>query len=204
VPKPSRDTLTPKQAAELCGVDRTTMRRWLIEDAIPHTVTPGGWRRIAPADLAGFMRAHGIPVPPWLEPGPGRVLLVDDEPAVTRSVRRMLLHRAPGLQVKAVHEGFGAGVMALSFEPNVIVLDIVMPGMDGIEVCRWVMTEPRLSGVAVVILSGHLDQAVERQLLELGAKVCLRKPVGSDDLWEVVRRYLPAGQEARARSEIGA
>lgn len=191
--------LTPKQAAEICGVDRTTMRRWLLDDLIPHAVTPGGWRRIAPPDLARFMRDHAIPIPSWLEPGPGRVLLVDDEPTITRATKRMLLRRWPELEVREVHDGFGAGILALSFNPHVILLDLVMPGMDGLEVCRWLMTEPRLSGVAVVMLSGHLDRQATEQLLELGAKVCLEKPVTNLELNEAIAPYLPgADHSARA------
>jgi excisionase family DNA binding protein len=198
--KRQSDTLTPKQAAELCGVDRTTMRRWLLEEAIPHTVTPGGWRRIGAADLANFMRAHGIPTPEWLDPGPGRVLLVDDEPAVTNALERILRRSDRKLQVKAVHDGFGAGVMALSFQPHVMILDLVMPGMDGVEVCRWALTEPRLSGMAIIILSGHLDAASKEQLLALGAKACLDKPARPEQLLEVIRTYLPASTPRGAQA----
>jgi excisionase family DNA binding protein len=191
MPAQRQDTLTPKQAAELCGVDRTTMRRWLLEDAIPHTVTPGGWRRIASEDLARFMRAHGIPTPAWLDPGPGRVLLVDDEPSVTEALSRLLRRFDRDLDTRTVHEGFGAGVMALSFRPHVMILDLVMPGMDGFEVCRFVGSEPQLAGMAIVVLSGHLDDEKRRRLLELGAKACLSKPAEPAELYEAIRPYLP-------------
>jgi excisionase family DNA binding protein len=193
------ETLTPKQAAELCGVDRTTMRRWLIEDAIPHTVTPGGWRRIAAPDLARFMRAHGIPTPAWLDPGPGRVLLVDDEPSVTAALVRMLRRSERSLDLRSVHEGFGAGVLALSFQPHVMILDLVMPGMDGFEVCRWVEDEPRLVGMAIVVLSGHLDPDKERRLLALGAKACLHKPVDPAVLYQAIQPFLPSPSPAEGR-----
>ncbi len=185
-------TLTPKQAAELCGVDRTTMRRWLLSGEIPHSVTPGGWRRIAPVDLAHFMGAHGIPVPSWLGPGPGRVLLVDDEPLVTRALERALRRIDRALEVRVVHDGFSAGVQALSFEPHVMVLDLAMPGMDGFEVCRWAASERRLIGMAVVVLSGHLDEEAERRLIEMGAKACLGKASSADELYRVISTWLPA------------
>ncbi len=192
------DSLSPKQAAEICGVDRTTMRRWLLDDAIPHTVTPGGWRRIAPVDLVGFMREHDIPVPGWLDPGPGRVLLVDDDELMTAATRRMLRRLDPRIEVRAVHDGFGAGVQALAFRPHVIVLDLIMPGMDGLEVCRWVMTEPRLAGVAVVFLSGHLERYSRDELMSLGAKACLSKPVKPEELYQAIRSHLPAASREGA------
>ncbi len=197
VAKDKKEALTPQQAAELCGVDRTTVRRWLLEGAIPHTVTPGGWRRIAPGDLADFMRKHGIPCPEWLDPGPARLLLVDDEVAVTESVSRMLRRKLGSIRIKAVHDGFGAGVVALSFSPHVMILDLAMPGMDGLEVCRWAMAEPRLSGMAIVILSGKLNPGLEQQLLALGAKACLHKPASPDLLYETIRPFLPGAEAPR-------
>jgi CheY-like chemotaxis protein len=180
------------------------MRRWLLDGLIPHAATPGGWRRIAPEDLARFMRDHSIPMPSWLEPGPGRVLLVDDEPAITRATTRLLHGMCPSLEIREVHEGFGAGVLALSFAPQVIVLDLVMPGMDGLEVCRWVTTEPRLAGVAVVVLSGHIDAATREQALAMGAKACLEKPVSPKLLYDTIAPYLPRPRIAPpARRRIG-
>ncbi len=175
------------------------MRRWLLSDEIPHTVTPGGWRRIPRPDLSQFMRAHGIPVPPWLDPGPGRILLVDDEPSVTAGLKRALRRHDRSLDVRAAHDGFSAGVLALSFEPHVMVLDLVMPGMDGVEVCRWVLTEPKLSGMAIVVLSGHLDEASEETLLGLGAKVCLGKPIQTEALYAALSPWLPSGE---SRSQL--
>ena len=193
------ETLTPQQAAELCGVNRTTMRRWLLDDAIPHTVTPGGWRRIAPRDLSRFMRDHGIPQPAWLDPGPGRVLLVDDEPLVATALRRILHRMDKNLDVRVVNGGFGAGVMALSHQPHVMVLDLVMPGVDGFEVFHWVKAEPRLAGMAVVVLNGHLDAAKRERLFALGAKACLDKPVSPELLYTTILPFLPQGQVAVQR-----
>ncbi len=199
-----RDTLTPQQAADICGVDRTTMRRWLMDGMIPHSVTPGGWRRIAKNDLVEFMQDHAIPIPDWLDPGPGRVLLVDDDPKLTAATRRLLRRIDRTLEVVEVHDGFGAGVAALTLRPHVMVLDLVMPGMDGFEVCRWFMTEPRLSSVAVVMLSGHLGRYDTDALLTMGAKACLHKPVRPAQLLEAIAPWLPKGDgHRRAPSPVG-
>jgi excisionase family DNA binding protein len=188
---PEPELLTPAEAAQLCGVDRTTLRRWLLSGDIPHTITPGGWRRIAPEDLARFMRAHQMPVPDWLDQGPPRVLIVDDEETFVRGLTRLLLRELPHLEIRSAQDGFSAGVLALSFQPHIMILDLVMPGMDGIAVCRWVASEPRLGSIAIIVLSGHLDAGTEALLLQLGARRCLRKPVVNAELMEVMRAYLP-------------
>ncbi len=187
--KPER--LSPQQAAELCGVSRSTLLRWLHEGQIPHTITGGGWRRIGVRDLVSFMRAHGIPVPLDIDPGPPRILLVDDEPSVTRGLRRILRRRLPAAEVHEVHDGFSAGLAALELLPHVMVLDLRMPGADGVEVCVRMRQQPRLRGTAVVVLSGHLDDTMESELKALGVHACLRKPANPDLLMEAIAPCIP-------------
>lgn len=184
---PEPELLTPAEAARLCGVDRTTLRRWLLSGDIPHTITPGGWRRIAPGDLARFMRVHHMPVPRWLDQGPTRILIVDDEEVFVRGLIRLLQRELPQVEIRSASDGFSAGVLALSFQPHVMILDLVMPGMDGIAVCRWVASEPRLTSIAIIVLSGHCDADTEALLLQLGAQRCLRKPVVHAELIAALR-----------------
>jgi excisionase family DNA binding protein len=188
------ERLSPQLAAELCGVSRSTLLRWLHEGQIPHTITGGGWRRIAVRDLVSFMRAHSIPVPLDIDPGPPRILLVDDEPSVTRGLRRVLRRRLPVAEVHEVHDGFSAGLAALEVLPHVMVLDLRMPGADGVEVCVRMRQQPRLRGTAVVVLSGHLDDGMEAELMALGVRACLRKPADPDKLLEAILPWVPASE----------
>ena len=89
--------------------------------------------------------------------------------------------------------------MALSHQPHVMVLDLVMPGVDGFEVFHWVKAEPRLAGMAVVVLNGHLDAAKRERLFALGAKACLDKPVSPELLYTTILPFLPQGQVAVQR-----
>jgi len=184
--------LSPQQAADLCGVSRSTLLRWLDDGHIPHCSTAGGWRRIPVADLVAFMREHGIAVPVELDGGPVRILLVDDEPAVTHGLRRVLHQALPQAEIHEVHDGFSAGIAAIELRPHVMILDLKMPGMDGFEVCVRLQRQPALRATAVVILSGHLDDEVEAELLALGVRTCLRKPVVGSTLLEALRPLLPA------------
>lgn len=183
--------ISPQQAADLCGVSRSTLLRWLDEGAIPHSSTAGGWRRILLQDLVAFMREHGIPVPLDIDPGPPRILLVDDEPAVTRGLRRVIRQALPEAEVHEVNDGFSAGLTALEILPHVMLLDLRMPGLDGVEVCVRMRQQPLLRGTAVVVLSGHIDDPIEAELKALGVRACLRKPIPAPDLIETLRPMLP-------------
>lgn len=188
--KPS-EHISPQQAADLCGVSRSTLLRWLDGGAIPHSSTAGGWRRILLHDLVAFMREHGIPVPIEIDPGPARILLVDDEPAVTRGLRRVIRQALPDAEVHEVNDGFSAGLTALEILPHVMVLDLRMPGLDGVEVCVRMRQQPLLRGTAVVVLSGHIDEPMEAELRALGVRACLRKPIPSQELVAALKPMLP-------------
>jgi len=183
--------VSPQQAADLCGVSRSTLLRWIDGGHLPCSSTVGGWRRIPVRDLVAFMRQHRIAVPLEIDPGPARILLVDDEPAVTRALRRVLHQALPAAQIREVHDGFSAGVAALEILPHAMVLDLRMPGLDGVEVCVRMRQQPLLRGTAVVVLSGRLDEPIEEELLALGVRACLRKPVPSAALLETLRPHLP-------------
>jgi DNA-binding response OmpR family regulator len=117
---------------------------------------------------------------------PRLVLVVDDDDMIRRLVRTVL--EADELEVVEVPNGQAALDAAEAEKPTVVVLDVMMPGLDGVEVCR------RLdhSKVKVVMLTARDDPDLEKAALEAGADAFLTKPFSSIDLLEVVERLLAA------------
>ncbi len=115
----------------------------------------------------------------------GRVLIVDDEEAIRRSLARAL--GARDYRVEVATDGVEALAIADSFGPDLIVLDLNMPRLDGLSVCREIRTR---SSVPILVLSVREDEADKVAALDLGADDYLTKPFGVDELLARVRALL--------------
>jgi excisionase family DNA binding protein len=180
--------LSTSQAAALCRVDRRTMLRWVKARKLPSHQTGGGWRRILRDDLLRFMNRRGIPLP---ETAAADIVVADDDRSHVSAVSRLIGATFPSVRVVPAYDGFAAGMQVARLRPTLLLLDIVMPGLDGADVCREVRRDPSLASTAIVVISGVLDKRLERTLLELGAERCLRKPAKPDDILQAVRDFVP-------------
>ncbi len=152
--------MTSLEAAGLLMVSPVTIREWARKGLLQSVSTAGGHRRFMLDELRQFARAHGISLE-----GPGdtpaseplRVLLVDDDWVFTEYLREIVLAADPRIQVKSAMDGFRAGQLTEGFRPNLVALDINMPGIDGIELCRRLRASPVTVNSRLVILSGSLS-----------------------------------------------
>ena len=168
------------------GVSPSTVLSWIDKGLLPAFRTPGGHRRVDPAALVEFLRAHQMPVPRALLPQARRVLLIDDEVTFLRSTKRALKQQFPDLEVE-VAEGPVEGLLKIGTDkPDAVVLDAVMPGMDGVEVCRQIRQNPGTAGVAVIALTGRMDEEVAAAFKQAGAAACLRKPLDINALLQLL------------------
>ena len=115
----------------------------------------------------------------------GRVLVVDDEQSIRRAVGRALTAR--GYQVELATDGEQALTAAAAFQPDLVVLDLNLPALDGLSVCRQLRG---WSSVPILILSVREDEADKVAALDLGADDYLTKPFGIDELMARVRALL--------------
>lgn len=186
------DTFSTVQAAELCAVGRSTMLRWLKAGLIPSHTTGGGHRRVLRGDLLAFMRERGMPAP---EGGP-RIAVVDDDPNHVEALGRLLELHLPEAEVRTAHDGFQGGMLVTELKPDVLFLDYRMPGVDGAEICRSIRAAPALAGTRIIVISGHADDALARELKALGAERVLTKPVRPELILAALKPYLPAVEQA--------
>jgi two-component system OmpR family response regulator len=111
-----------------------------------------------------------------------KVLVVDDDPTI-RDVLRVMLG-FEGCQVVDAPDGESALVMFAAIRPDVVILDVTMPGMDGIEVCRQLKTSPHRARVVMLTARDHPED--ERRALDAGADAYLRKPFSPLEVLEFV------------------
>jgi DNA-binding response OmpR family regulator len=124
-----------------------------------------------------------------------RILVADDDDGV-RQLLRLILARA-GFDVIEAASGEQALARAVDSEPSVILLDIMMPGMDGYDTCRRLKSDSRTKGVPVIFVSALEDRLGRNSAARYGADDWIKKPIGPRDLVERVRvvmnRRVPYG-----------
>ncbi len=179
---------TSGKAAELLQADATSVVKWVNDGLLVSYLTPGGHRRIRASDLVAFMRAHGMWIPPELCATRVKVLLVDDEPRVLGAMKRAMKAHEGAIEFLTAGSGMEALVMLGSEKPDVLVLDIAMPDMDGLEVLRRLKERPETEKLDVIVLSGNLTPALERKALALGARAVCDKPISAAQLVRLATR----------------
>ncbi len=173
--------LTPNEVADRLLVAPVTVRLWANRGLLPSETTPGGHRRFRVLDVEEFI-AKRRQLQEASDASPSRLLVIDDDAQYTRYLLNLLATRAPSLHVDTAPDGFTAGIKCESLRPDIVTLDLQMPDMNGIEVCRLLRSMFGNDKPRIVILSGFLSEDNEKQLLEAGANRCLAKTAPADEL----------------------
>jgi len=186
-------TLSTSEAAKLCGVGVRSLAGWIDQGFLKAGKTPGGHRRIDAKDLVDFLRRQGLPIPPQLAPSAPKILIVDDEKTVTKWLAEEIKEAHPGYEVKQAHDGFSAGDLVGSWKPDVVLLDLRMPGLDGFEVCRRIKAKSETASVVVIAMTAYFSPEAEKHILKCGASACLVKPLEVDVLLNEMESALRSG-----------
>ena len=168
--------------AKKLHVDPGSVANWIDQGLLNAHRTPGGHRRVAQEDLISFLREHKMPVPEDMAPANPRVLIVDDEPAIAQLVSRAIQAAYPDFDVQTASDGFSAGTVVATLRPNVVILDLRMPGMDGFEVCKLIKSHDNTKHAEVIAMTAFPSPENEKRITECGARVCLPKPLDMDKL----------------------
>lgn len=167
--------LTPNEAATLLMVSPITVRQWAQKGLLEAQTTAGGHRRFSREVIEAFARERGIRVPSSRQ----SLLIVDDNRELNAYLEALFSAHVPDLEIHCAYDGFEAGRQVQAQRPSVVLLDIMMPGIDGIEVCRSLKADPDTRDVRVVAMTGYYSPEVENKILAAGAQVLLKKPFSS-------------------------
>ena len=170
---------TTFETAKLCHVSPLSIINWVNAGRLAAFRTPGGHRRIRREDLIRFMRDNGIPLHEDLQEGSGlsKVLVVDDEASIREVLAEHLSTRPRAYEVMTAADGFEAGRLVATFRPDIVLLDLKMPGLDGFQICRTIKADPDSSNTVVIAMTGYHSPETETRILECGAVHCFSKPV---------------------------
>jgi DNA-binding response OmpR family regulator len=157
---------------------------------------PGSrFRRIPRDQLYTFMRDNGIPTDA-LDSGKRKVLVVDDDEDLVELIVDHL-QRDGRFEVRNVNNGFGAGMLIKEFRPDLVVLDVMLPDINGKEVCQLVRGDKTMDDVRIICISGMVEEEKIQQLRDAGANDFIKKPFDVETLVERICQLLEVETPAR-------
>jgi len=192
--------LTTGKAADICGVQVNTIKRWIRAKEIDAIQTPGGHWRIPRDAFIGFLNTYHIPTPDTLlEPREKhRILVVDDDPGIHMFIREAMKMAPFPNTVDEAYDGYTGLVKIGLMRPRLLVLDIMLPEINGLEMIQRLKAQPGLQeNMSILVLTGARDRTlVMRKLKEAAPDAILFKPVGVQELLQTAARLITGQQHA--------
>jgi len=168
--------LTPNNVAELLMVSPTAVRQWAEKGELSALMTPGGHRRFLPSEVERFARRRGL----TLNQGESedlKILIVDDEPDFSEYLIELFESLDGSVLTETARDGFSAGLKVRKFKPQIVLLDLMMPGLDGFQVCRLLKSDPATKSIRIIVMTGYASPENIDNALLAGAEACINKPV---------------------------
>ena len=184
-----KQVFTTGEAAEVCKVSQQTIIRCFDNGRLHGFRVPGSrFRRIPRGELLRFMKANDIPID-GLESTRKRVLVVDDDEQIL-DLFLDVFGRDDRFEVKTAKTGYDAGLFTEKFKPHLILLDYMLPDINGNLVCERVRANAELVDTRIIIVSGVVKQDEIDALLNNGADEFFKKPFNIDELVKRVAELL--------------
>ncbi len=179
----SKTVFTTGEAAKICKVSQQTIIRCFDNGTLKGFRVPGSrFRRIPREHLFSFMKDNGIPTDA-LEDGKRKVLIVDDDQGLV-DLLVDVFDRDGRFEIKTANNGFDAGMLVKEFRPDLVVLDVMLPDINGKEVCQRVRSDPTLESVKIICISGMVERDKVQELRDAGADDFMQKPFQVDHVLE--------------------
>jgi excisionase family DNA binding protein len=192
-----KEVFTTGEAADVCQVSQQTIIRCFDAGRIRGFRVPGSrFRRIPRDALVQFMKENGIPLS-RLASGRAKVLIVDDDEEIV-SLFVDALQRDGRFEVRTALTGYDAGIATQEFNPDLIILDYMLPDVNGNVVCKTVRQNPAFAHMKVIFVSGVVDRAEIEDLLRAGADDFVKKPFNMAELIEKMAQLLAIAQPSNA------
>jgi len=177
-----KQVFTTGEAAEVCNVSQQTIIRCFDNGRLHGFRVPGSrFRRIPRAELIRFMKANEIPTDVLERDSVKRVLVVDDDPQIVELLVEVL-GKDGRFEIETAGNGYDAGLLTESFRPHLILLDFMLPDLNGNRVCERIRGIPELCDTVVIVISGVIDEQEVESLKAAGANDFVKKPFQIDDL----------------------
>lgn len=187
-----KELFTTGEAADICKVSQQTIIRCFDSGRLEGFRVPGSrFRRIPRESLIKFMKDNNIPLDNLLGDGKIKVLIVDDDDEIVELMVDVLT-RDGRFEIRTASSGYDAGIQTQQFLPDVILLDYMLPDVNGNIVCRTIKSNPNFAHIHIIIVSGVVNREEIDDLLSAGASEFIPKPFNISEITEKIAQLARA------------
>ena len=177
--------LTTGDVAKHCHVTHVAVLKWIKSGKLKGYRTPGGHYRIEVPDFKKFLIEYNMPLDSEiLAKSFKKILIVDDEADVVSFITETLEVNDQSYLIQSTTDAYEACIKIGSFKPDLVILDIKMPNIDGFDVCTRIRNNPEVKHTKVLIITGYTDEESMGRIKECGVDDILEKPIAPEKLIE--------------------
>ena len=189
----TKAVLTTGDIARYCHTNVFQVNCWIKNEELKTFQTPGGHNRITIEEFKSFLERHNIPVSEEIQQKvtKGRILIADDDTVLANLIKNVMEDRFKNIEIEIAHDGYEALIKTGKFGPDLLILDIRMPKIDGLEVCRRLRHDTTLSpGMKIIAITAHSNKYDRETVLASGADEYLVKPIDMQTLQDHVEKLI--------------
>ncbi|PIU83948.1 MAG: hypothetical protein COS68_01355 [Elusimicrobia bacterium CG06_land_8_20_14_3_00_38_11] len=186
--------LTTYQISQMVNADISTVIDWIDKGLLKAYKTPGGHRRIKWNDLVEFLKKYEMPIPDNVavgllsnektangnSPATKKILIVDDNEDILEFISRAIKKFYKKIKIETITEGFIAGKRIAEFKPDLLILDIRLPGMNGFEVLEHLDKSEK--DMKILAITAYSSKEIKEKIIKAGADDYLIKPFTVEQL----------------------
>jgi len=183
---------TTYQIGKFCQVNIRTVIRWIETGKLKAYTTPGGHRRVKWSDLINFLTNNKMPIPSKLEgEKKKKILIVDDDPDFYKKASEILGKiQGQEIEIKNTASGFDAGILVAEWYPDLILLNFIIPDLDGFEITKRIRRKERIKNIPIIAISPTTNPIELKKIKNCGVDAVITKDIESSSFLEKVNRFL--------------
>jgi CheY-like chemotaxis protein len=183
------------EVAKVCMFPTAKIESWIRSGELPARKNSNTYE-IQCSEVIRFLQKKRYMLPEeYVKKATYRVLIVDDEPIIRKLLRENLLDAFSGIIIDESSDVLDAGWRAHTATPDLILLDLNLPGMDGFQLCRLIRQRGEFLRTKIIAVSGQTDLETRDKIIECGANAFVSKPFQTKDILEPIYQLLPVFRE---------
>ena len=189
--KGTKSYLTTGGIAKILHVTRVTVYNWIKLGQLKAARVHQGKYRVSKNDFAEFIKQHKLEnsiASEILAIQTVKILVVDDEPDMVGTIKAFLEKANPHYHVAGATSGFEAGLLMRSFAPDIIILDLVMPGVDGFSICRKIRENHQTKDIKIIAITDYSSPENLKKIKKEGVSEILEKPFEYRELLSRIKK----------------